>query len=362
MPDVSARPTTATGPTDPTRLAGYTTLRLGGAPARLVVAEQTDEIVQSVREAEALGQRIMVLAGGSNVVVADEGFPGTVVLVRSRGIRVLAETDDAVSIRVAAGEPWDDLVAATVEAGWSGVECLSGIPGSAGATPIQNVGAYGQEVAETVTGVEVYDRVAGEVLRMTAEECRFGYRSSVFRHSDRWTVLSVDFRLARSPLSAPVRYAELARALRVEVGDRVPLADARAAVRGLRGGKGMVLDPADPDTRSVGSFFTNPVLDASAYEALRERAADLGEPPSWPGPGGVVKVSAAWLIDKAGFAKGYRGAGGVAISSKHTLALTNADGGSTAALLALAREIRDGVHDRFGATLHPEPVLVNCAL
>ena len=362
MPDVSAQPTTASDPAEPGLLASYTTLRLGGAPGRLVTVTRPDEIVQRVREAELLGQPIMILAGGSNVVIGDAGFPGTVVLVRSRGIRVLAEDGETVTIRVAAGEPWDDLVAATVDAGWSGVECLSGIPGSAGATPIQNVGAYGQEVAETVTGVEVYDRAAGEMIRMGADECGFAYRSSVFRHRDRWTILSVDFRLARSPLSAPVRYAELARALGVEVGDRVPLGDARAAVRALRAGKGMVLDPADPDTRSVGSFFTNPVLDSSAYLALRDRAGDLGEPPSWPGSGGVVKVSAAWLIDKAGYPKGYQGAGGVAISSKHTLALTNRGGGSTAALLALAREIRDGVHDRFGATLHPEPVLVNCAI
>ncbi|MEO3742761.1 UDP-N-acetylmuramate dehydrogenase [Plantactinospora sp. B5E13] len=346
----------------PGRLAGYTTLRLGGAPRQLVTATQTEQIVQSLRDAESRHEPILVLAGGSNVVVSDDGFPGTVLLVRTRGFQVVATDDETVTVRVAAGEPWDDLVAATVEAGWSGVECLSGIPGSAGATPIQNVGAYGQEVAETVTGVEAYDRVTGEVVRMTPEECRFGYRASVFKHNDRWTVLSVDFRLLRSPLSAPVRYAELARALGAEIGDRVPLADARATVRALRAGKGMVLDPADPDTRSVGSFFTNPVLDSAAYLALRDRAADLGEPPSWPGSGDTVKVSAAWLIDKAGFPKGYRGADGVAISSKHTLALTNPGDGSTAALLALAREIRDGVHARFGATLHPEPVLVNCAL
>ena len=362
MSDVSARPTGATGPAAPAPLASYTTLRLGGAPYRLVTASNSDEIVQSVRDAERLGQPVMILAGGSNVVIGDAGFPGTVVLVRSRGIRVVAETDDAVTIRVAAGEPWDDLVAATVEAGWSGVECLSGIPGSAGATPIQNVGAYGQEVAETVTGVEVYDRTTDEVRRLTPAECRFAYRSSVFRHNDRWTVLSVDFRLTRSPLSTPVRYAELARTLGVQIGDRVPLGEARAAVRALRAGKGMVLDPADPDTCSVGSFFTNPVLDAAAYDRLRERAGELGDPPSWPGPDGVVKVSAAWLIDKAGYPKGYQGAGGVAISTKHTLALTHRGGGSTAALLALARQIRDGVRDRFGVTLHPEPVLVNCTL
>ncbi|MFI6760450.1 UDP-N-acetylmuramate dehydrogenase [Micromonospora sp. NPDC050417] len=361
MPDVSAQ-TAAADPAEPAPLANYTTLRLGGPPRRLVLAEETDKIVQEVREAKLLGQPVLILAGGSNLVIGDDGFPGTVILIRSRGYRVVAQDDRTVTLRVEAGEPWDDLVAATVENGWSGLECLSGIPGSAGATPIQNVGAYGQEVAETVAGVEAYDRVADEVVRLTPQECDFAYRSSIFRHSDRWTVLSVDFTLQRSPLSTPVRYAELARALGVGIGDHVPLAQARATVRALRASKGMVLDPADPDTRSVGSFFTNPVLDVAAYEQLVERSDGLGEPPSWPTPSGVVKVSAAWLIDKAGFGKGYRGVGGAAISSKHTLALTNPDSGTTAALIDLAREIRDGVHDRFGVTLHPEPVLVNCTL
>ncbi|RKR88797.1 UDP-N-acetylmuramate dehydrogenase [Micromonospora pisi] len=361
MPDVSAQ-TAAADSAEPAPLANYTTLRLGGPPRRLVLAEETGEIVQGVREAELFGQPVLILAGGSNLVIGDDGFPGTVILIRSRGYRVVAQDDRTVTLRVEAGEPWDDLVAATVENGWSGLECLSGIPGSAGATPIQNVGAYGQEVAETVAGVEAYDRVADEVVRLTPQECAFAYRSSIFRHSDRWTVLSVDFTLQRSPLSTPVRYAELARALGVGIGDHVPLAQARATVRALRAGKGMVLDPADPDTRSVGSFFTNPVLDVAAYDRLVERSDGLGEPPSWPTPSGVVKVSAAWLIDKAGFGKGYRGAGGAAISSKHTLALTNPDSGTTAALIDLAREIRDGVHDRFGVTLHPEPVLVNCTL
>ncbi|MGC4894876.1 UDP-N-acetylmuramate dehydrogenase [Micromonospora sp. DT31] len=363
MSDVYAEPTTAAGPTDPATLARYTTLRLGGPAGRLETAGDAAEIVRRVREAEARGQAVLVLAGGSNVVIGDQGFPGTVVLVRSRGFRAVAQDGDTVTVRVEAGEPWDDLVAATVERGWAGLECLSGIPGSAGATPIQNVGAYGQEVAETIVAVEAYDRTRGETVRIPAADCGFTYRGSVFKYRDRWVVLSVDFRLTRSPRSGPIRYAELARALGVEVGDRAPLADTRAAVRRLRAGKGMVLDPADPDTRSVGSFFTNPVLDGQAYELLRERAADLGEPPHWPGAGDLVKVSAAWLIDKAGFGKGYAGPGGVAISGKHTLALTNRSGtADTADLVALAQEIRDGVQARFGVPLHPEPVLVNCAI
>ncbi|NBE80990.1 UDP-N-acetylmuramate dehydrogenase [Micromonospora sp. NEAU-HG-1] len=363
MSDVSAQPATETHAADPTWLARYTTLRLGGAAGRVETAASAEEIVQKVRQARLRDDQVLILAGGSNVVIGDAGFPGTVVLVRSRGLRVVAEDADTVTVRVEAGEPWDDLVAATVANGWSGLECLSGIPGSAGATPIQNVGAYGQEVAETITGVQVYDHADGTVGRVEAADCGFAYRSSIFKYSERWVVLSVDFRLARSPLSGPVRYAELARALGAEVGDRVPLADARATVLRLRAGKGMVLDAGDPDTWSVGSFFTNPVLDREGYELLRELAADLGEPPHWPGAGDTVKVSAAWLIDRAGFAKGHPGPEGVAISSKHTLALTNRAGtASTAALIALARDIRDGVHARFAVTLHPEPVLINCAL
>ncbi|MEH0935934.1 UDP-N-acetylmuramate dehydrogenase [Micromonospora psammae] len=365
MSDVYAEPATGADPADPAALARYTTLRLGGAAARLETATSADEIVQKVRQAQRRDEQVLILAGGSNVVVGDAGFPGTVVLVRSRGLRVVAEDADTVTVRVEAGEPWDDLVAATVANGWSGLECLSGIPGSAGATPIQNVGAYGQEVAEIITGVQVLDRTDGSLGRVDAADCGFAYRSSIFKYSERWVVLSVDFRLHRSPLSGPVRYAELARALGVAVGDRVPLADARAAVLRLRAGKGMVLDAEDPDTWSVGSFFTNPVLDRAAYELLRQRAlgADLGEPPAWPGAGDMVKVSAAWLIDKAGFSKGHPGPGGVAISSKHTLALTNRSGtATTEALITLARHIRDGVHERFAVTLHPEPVLINCTI
>jgi UDP-N-acetylmuramate dehydrogenase len=301
---------------------------------------------------------VLILAGGSNVVISDAGFRGTVVLVRSRGLSVSAEDAGGLTVTVEAGETWDDVVAAAVAAGWSGLECLSGVPGSAGATPIQNVGAYGQEVAETITAVRVYDRDTDEVVKFSPDDCRFAYRSSVFKHRDRWVILSVDFRLARSARSQPVQYAELARALDVPLGTRAPLAEVREAVLALRAGKGMVLDPDDPDTYSVGSFFTNPVLDAAAYAALSERA---GDPPSWPGTDGVVKVSAAWLIERAGFRKGHPGQG-VSISSKHTLALTNRGTGTTSTLLDLAREIRDGVRDRFGVTLHPEPVLINCAL
>ncbi len=346
--DVSAEHPIAASPESDIPLGACTTLRLGGPAGALTTAFETAAVVETVRTAGPL----LILAGGSNVVISDDGFPGTVMLLRTTGTRVVASDAEHVTVRVAAGEPWDGLVARTVAEGWSGVECLSGIPGSAGATPIQNVGAYGQEVAQTITAVHVYDRDAGEVRTMSPAECRFAYRSSVFKHSPRWTVLEVDFRLRRSPLSGPIRYAELARQLGVEAGDRVPLAQARDTVLKLRAGKGMVLDPDDRDTWSVGSFFTNPVLGGLPDPAM----------PHWPAADGTVKIPAAWLIEQAGFRRGYSRGGGVAISSKHTLALTNRGGGTTTALLALAREIRDGVQSRFGIELHPEPVLINCAV
>jgi UDP-N-acetylmuramate dehydrogenase len=358
VPDVSA-------PEPVTPLAEYTTLRLGGPPRRLVVAKSAEDIVQGLREAALAEEPTVLLAGGSNVVVADRGFAGTALLVRSTGFaarssRGPSSSDGAVQVTLAAGHSWDDAVGEAVDAGWAGIECLSGIPGSAGATPIQNVGAYGQEIAETVTAVRVYDRVADEVVTLSPAECAFSYRTSVFKYSARWAVLAVDLRLTPSRSSLPVRYAELAGALGVPVGGSAPLAEVRRAVLALRASKGMVLDDRDPDTYSVGSFFTNPVLDVPAYSALVRRAG--AEPPSWPGTDGTTKVSAAWLIERAGFGKGYCRGGGVAISSKHTLALTNRGSGSTAALLDLAREIRAGVRARFGVILHPEPVLVDCAL
>ena len=342
-------------------LSPHTTLQLGGKAQRLVTARYQDEITELVRTTEVA----LVLAGGSNVVVADEGVPGTVLLLRSSGIKISSDGPDHVAVTVEAGHPWDEVVAMAVAEGLAGIECLSGVPGSAGATPIQNVGAYGQEVAETITSVRVFDRHLDRVRDLAADECGFAYRTSLFKHNDRYVVLSVTYRLLRSRLSTPLRYSELARALGVECGAKVPLQDVRAAVLALRASKGMLLDPGDPDTRSVGSFFTNPVLDAERYATLRARAAEVagGEPAAWPGPDGTTKVSAAWLIERAGFGKGYTGGhAGVGISTKHTLALTNRGSGSTAALLALAREIRDGVRKVFDVELVPEPVLINCSL
>jgi UDP-N-acetylmuramate dehydrogenase len=327
-------------------LADLTTLRLGG-PARVVEATTDAEVLAAVRSAEP---PVLVLAGGSNVVAPDEGVPGTVVRVATRGVEV-----DGDRLTVAAGESWDELVAWCVGSGRQGFECLAGIPGSVGATPIQNVGAYGQEVSETVESVRVLDRETDRVEEMPAAACGFRYRGSVFKYHDRRVVLAVTFRLERARMSGPLRYAELARALEVPVGGRAPLDEVRAAVLALRRRKGMVIDPADPDSVSAGSFFTNPIVSSSAFEALVARAGE--HPPAWPEGDGRVKTSAAWLIERAGFHRGY-GDGRIGISSKHTLALVNRGGGTTAELLALAREIAAGVHERSGVWLVPEPVLV----
>jgi len=335
-------------------LSSLTTLRLGGPAARLVEVDKPDELVEAVRAADASGEPVLILGDGSNLVVADHGFAGTVIKITTTGVHVAATTD-LVAVTAQAGESWDALVATAVDEGWSGLEAMSGIPGLVGATPIQNVGAYGQEVAETVTAVTVYDRAAGSVMTLSPAECAFTYRSSALKRSDRYLVLDVTYTLATSASSRPIRYAELARTLGVDIGDQVRPAAVRDAVLGLRRGKGMVLDPADPDTTSAGSFFTNPIVPA-------ELAATLpAEAPRWPAPDGQVKLSAAWLIEQAGFGKGY-GDGAARISTKHTLALTNRGGATTAELLALARELRDGVQAKFAVSLVNEPVLVGAVL
>jgi UDP-N-acetylmuramate dehydrogenase len=338
----------------PPALADFTTLRLGGPAGRLVEAADEAAIVAAVRAADEDGTPLLVLAGGSNLVVADAGFPGTVLRIASRGIE-----EDGDRIVVAAGEPWDPFVARCVAAGRAGVECLSGIPGSIGATPIQNVGAYGQEVADTIVSVRAYDRAHARVEELPAADCGFRYRSSAFKRTpERWVVLAVTYDLPHQAASQPIRYGELARALGVAEGETAPLADVRAAVLALRRRKGMVLDPGDPDTVSAGSFFTNPVLDPAAFAALEARVDDGARPPRFPQPDGTVKTSAAWLIERAGFGRGYGDPATIAISGKHTLALTNRGAGTTEQLVALAREIADGVRERFGVELEPEPVFV----
>ena len=351
-------------PTPP--LSALTTLRLGGPAARMVTATDDDALVELVRAADADDEPLLVLAGGSNVVVADEGFDGTVVRVATSGVEPFEMSDGRMRLELAAGENWDVLVAACVEQGLSGIEALSGIPGSVGATPIQNVGAYGQEVADVLVGVRALDRTSGEVHELDNEACLFAYRSSVFKRDPaRWLVLRVRLALERTRDSEPVRYAELAGRLGIDEGQTAPLPAVREAVLALRRRKGMVLDAGDPDTVSAGSFFTNPILRTRDFAALAERAsARLGadvRPPAWPVDSRTVKTSAAWLIERAGFTRGYGNPAGIAISSKHTLALTNRGAGTTRELVALAKEIAGGVRETFGVELVPEPVLVGHA-
>jgi UDP-N-acetylmuramate dehydrogenase len=373
-------------------LSGLTTLQVGGPAARLAEARSADEVAEAVLDADASEEPLLVLGGGSNLVVSDDGFPGTALRIATSGLAV-KEAGNRVLVTVAAGENWDRVVEWSVAEKLAGLECLAGIPGLTGATPIQNVGAYGQEVAGTITTVTVLDRAAGSVTSLAGTECRFGYRTSRFKRTawprtessregaavpgptGRYVVLDVTFELERDPLSIPVRYAELAARLGVEIGDRAPLDEVRAAVLELRRGKGMVLDSTDPDTTSAGSFFTNPLLSPGELARL-ERQADARRPgirvptfpaqadadPSGDRDGPLVKVPAAWLIEQAGFAKGYPGSGAARISSKHTLAIINAGGATAADLIGLAREIAAGVRSAFGIELDHEPVLVGMTL
>ncbi len=342
--------------TGSTLLAAHTTLGLGGPAQQMVTATSAEEIVAEVRDAVRQEQPLLVLGGGSNVVISDSGFAGKALLVRSAGFAVTYDDGEHVLVRVAAGQPWDEFAAETVAQGWSGVECLSGIPGAAGGAAIQNISAYGQDVGQIVTEVSVYDRDEGAVVVVPAQECLFEQRHSRFRHTDRWVVLDVTLRLRVEEQSGPIVYDGLAQALSVPVGQRVPVAAAREAVLALRRERGMLVDPADPDTRSVGAFFANPVLSAQGYQKIEGL-----NPPGWPLANGATKVSADWLIERAGFALGYE-RGPARISARAAGTLTNPGHGRTIDLLELAVEIRDGVQNQFGVVLHPEPVLINCTL
>ncbi|WDF32713.1 UDP-N-acetylmuramate dehydrogenase [Arthrobacter agilis] len=356
-----------------TPLADLTTARVGGAARELIEASTEQEIIAAVRAADAEGRPLLIISGGSNLLVGDDGFDGTVLHITSSGFTV--DDDDAscggVMVTVQAGHDWDDLVKYTVMHAFSGLEALSGIPGSTGATPVQNVGAYGSDVSQTIATVRTYDRETGSIRSFTNFELGFGYRDSLLKRSTvegspRYVVLTVQFQLGLGRMSAPVRYAELARTLGIEVGARAYATDVRRAVLTLRAGKGMVLDAPDPDTWSTGSFFTNPIVSEDVAAGLP------GDAPRYPAAGaGRVKLSAAWLIEHAGFSKGFglsdddghAAAGGRAsLSTKHTLAVTNRGGASTSDLLSVARLVRDGVDQRFGIRLEAEPLLVNCSL
>lgn len=361
--------------THPPQLAPHTTLGVGGAARRLLEVRSEARLVDAVAAADEAGEPLLILGGGSNLVIADAGFAGTALRIATRGRSVLRDADDGVALRIAAGEPWDALVAATVRRGLAGLEALSGIPGSAGATPVQNVGAYGAEIASVLTAARVWDREARAVRTLDRAELDFGYRTSTLKRTavggmPRFVVLSVDLELVRDPLGGEVRYAQLAHALGVPVGDRAPAAEVRRHVLALRASKGMVLDPEDPDTRSTGSFFTNPVVPAAVAASLPSDA------PRHPAAGGAVKLSAAWLVEGAGFPKGFGlpgtvargvagtdvGGGRASLSTKHALAITNRGDARAADVLAVARTVRAGVLATFGVRLEPEPVLVGCTI
>ena len=360
-----------------TRLSDITTMGVGGPADRFIVARTREEILEAVQEADAAGTPLLIVGGGSNLVIADEGYRGTVLQIATRGITVGDSTvaedttgTGTVPVTIEAGHPWDEAVAWTVEHELGGLEALSGIPGAAGATPVQNVGAYGADVSNTLISIEAWDRHEGRLVTMHASELDLTYRNSVLKRatqngSPRWVVLAVTFGLKRGE-ALPVAYDQLARALNVELGTTVPLAEVRTAVLGLRRSKGMVLEAGDPDTNSCGSFFMNPIVEESLTAALPADA------PRYPaGKDGHVKLSAAWLIDHAGYHKGFgmKGqpgeeiAGGRAsLSSKHTLAVTNQGGASCADVVALARAVRAGVKDAWGIELHHEPLLIGTSL
>lgn len=343
-------------------LADWTTLGLGGPADTFVIAETEADVIDAVRIADAQRTPVLVLGGGSNLVVADEGFRGTAVRVQTRGCQV-EKKGDRVRVAVAAGESWDGFVERAVAEGWRGVECLSGIPGLVGATPMQNVGAYGQDVSQTIVDVRCFDRVDQKIVRFAGGECGFAYRSSRFRGSERHLIVEVTFEFEVGPRSMPIAYAELSKALGVNEGGDAPLAEVRANVISLRRGKGMVADPADPESKSAGSFFTNPIVTVAELEKVRANVArELGESarlPTFPEKDGRMKVSAAWLIENAGFHKGSGGA--IGISKKHALALVNR-GGTTRELVAFARSIRERVNARFGVTLEPEPIVIGTTI
>jgi UDP-N-acetylmuramate dehydrogenase len=334
-------------------LAPFTTLRIGPIARRLITCDTTEKVVAVLR-ALSLEDEVLVLAGGSNVVLADDLTDLTVVLLANTELTV-----EGHLVRAEAGAMWDDVVVTSLAYGLGGLECLSGIPGSAGATPVQNVGAYGAEVADTISRVRLLDRRSGEDRWIAPAELGFGYRHSVLKNSDHAVVLEVEFALDPAGLSAPLRYGELSKALGVEPGARTDPTRVREAVLALRAGKGMVLDATDHDTWSVGSFFTNPVVAPSDLARLQ---ADHGDVPNYPAPDGV-KLAAGWLVERAGYGRGFPGDGAPArLSTKHALAVTNRGEATTEDVLALARTVRDGVRARFGIELTPEPCLVGCAL
>ena len=332
-------------------LRELTTLRVGGPPRELLSPETPDELVRASLDVWASGEEWMALGGGSNIVVGDDGFDGTVIRILTRGIETLRSAHGTTRLRVQAGEPWDELVGYTVDRGLAGIEAMAGIPGSSGAGPIQNIGAYGQELSDTLVSVEFLDYETGRFEVIPADQLELGYRSSVFKSGRRGIVLSIELELTDAEgLSRPVASQQLATAIGAGFGDRIPVGVIRDAVLALRRVKGMVLDAADPDTTSAGSFFTNPLVAASLARTLPPDAAQ------WPIEPGRVKLSAAWLIERAGIGRGFSLPGsGAAISSKHTLAIVNTGAATASDIFELARFVQERVRNEFGVALQPEP-------
>lgn len=356
-------------------LSELTTLRVGGPAPRLTTVTTRDQLIRFCVDHPLVSnsEAVLFIGGGSNLLISDDGFAGPVCLIRTQGITETADESNRVRVRAQAGVTWDELVKHTVDSGLSGLEALSGIPGSVGATPVQNVGAYGAEVAELICSVTLFDRVDGEVRECAPDELEFGYRTSLLKTSaaklgqPRYIVLDVEFELEKAAESAPVRYGQLASTLGVEIGESAPLAEVREAVLQLRASKGMVLDAQDHDTWSAGSFFTNPILPANpepgdshvpegapTYPVRNPTTGEVDER--------VVKTSAAWLIDHAGFDKGFALNERASLSTKHTLALTNRGQAKAEDIVELARHIRDGVAQTYGITMHPEPNFVGCQI
>jgi len=331
-----------------TSLAEYTTLRVGGTPRSLTVATSEEQIIEIVSQADAQLRPLLIIGNGSNLVVADD-FVGDVLVVANKGIENDASACAGAWVTVQAGETLDDFVALAVSSGWAGVETLSGVPGTVGATPIQNVGAYGQQVSDTIAQVRAYNRETKKIEILFTQNCEFGYRTSIFKvHPNRWVVLSVVFQLPLGTISGPIAYNELAVKLNVELGSRIALQDVRNAVLAVRASKGMILSQADHDTWSTGSFFTNPIVEVAPDGA-----------PTWPTTDGKIKVSAAWLIENAGLGRGFGLNERVTISNKHSLAITNRGEGSATDVLELATYIQETVQSKFGITLDVEPQIVH---
>jgi UDP-N-acetylmuramate dehydrogenase len=333
-----------------TELSKYTSLRVGGPATKIVQVSTEAQIIAAIEEAG--DTPILIMGGGTNVLIADKGFEGTVIRISNNSVQSEVDACSGATLTIGAGEDWDSFVQATINSGFAGLETLSGIPGTVGAAPIQNIGAYGHEVSEFITRVRTYDRQLKEIYTFTNSQCEFTYRNSYFKaHPGRYVVLEVQFQLRIGEFSDPITYLELSKKLGVEPGDKASVIATRAAVLELRASKGMLLSPDDRDSWSAGSFFTNPIISQQAADALPDAA------PKWPLNDGRVKISAAWLIENAGMHKGDE-VGGARISSKHVLALTNSGDATAADIAELARRARDQVREVFGITLEAEVNLI----